>query len=85
MMKVAISPVSVEGAVANMEKELPGWDFDKTVADADRLWDDELGKVRIKGGTPDERKIFYTSLYHTMIAPWNFPMSTVIIAVLTGR
>ncbi len=72
MMKVAISPVSVEGAVANMEKELPGWDFDKTVADADRLWDDELGKVRIKGGTPDERKIFYTSLYHTMIAPSEF-------------
>lgn len=72
LMKVALSPVSVEGAAANLEAEMPGWDFDGTVAKADRLWNDELGKIKIKGGTDDERKIFYTSLYHAMIAPSEF-------------
>lgn len=72
LMKVALSPVSVEGAAANMEKELPGWNFDSAVAMADARWNDELGKVRIKGAGPDEEKIFYTSLYHTMIAPSEF-------------
>ncbi len=72
LMKVALSPVSVEGAAANLEKELPGWDFDSTVALANTRWNDELGKVKIKGATPDEEKIFYTSLYHTMIAPSEF-------------
>ncbi len=72
MMKVAISPVSVEGAKANMAAELPGWDFNNTVAMADQRWNEELGKIKIKGATPDEEKIFYTSLYHTMVAPSEF-------------
>lgn len=72
LMKVALSPVSVEGAAANMEAELPGWDFDTTAALADSKWNEELGKIRIKGGTPDQEKIFYTSLYHSLIAPSEF-------------
>ena len=72
LMKVAISPVSVENAAANMATELPGWDFDKTAAEADARWNEELGKIKIKGATPDEETIFYTSLYHTMVAPSEF-------------
>lgn len=69
MMKVGISPVSMEGAHANLEAEMPDWDFDGTVAQAQKLWNEELGRIRIKTADPDTRKIFYTALYHTMIAP----------------
>lgn len=72
LVKVALSPVSIEGAAANMEAELPGWDFEGTAEAADRAWDNELRKVRIEGATPEEEKIFYTSLYHSMIAPSEF-------------
>lgn len=69
LVKVALSPVSLEGAKANMLAELPGWDFDAAVKDADRAWNGELGKVRIETSDESRRKIFYTALYHTMIAP----------------
>ena len=69
LVKVALSPVSVEGAKANMAAELPGWDFDRTLAGAHDAWNAELGKVRIGTPDPDTRTVFYTALYHTMIAP----------------
>lgn len=72
LMKVALSAVSADGADANLKAELPGWDFDATVENADRCWNDELSKILIEGATPEEEKIFYTSLYHTMIAPSEF-------------
>lgn len=72
MMKVALSPVSMEGAYANMQAELPGWDFEKTAADADRAWNDELSRIRIETRDEEARKVFYTALYHTMIAPSTF-------------
>lgn len=72
LVKVAISPVSIEGAKANLAQEMPGWDFDGTRQAATAAWNDELGKVRIKTDNADARKIFYTSLYHTMIFPATF-------------
>lgn len=71
-VKVALSPTSVEGAAANMKAELPGWDFESVKTAADEAWNKELAKVQIT--TTDERnkRIFYTSLYHTMIAPSEF-------------
>lgn len=69
LLKVALSPVSVEGARANLAAELPGWDFDATHAAADRAWNDELGKVRIETEDQTAKRIFYTALYHTMVAP----------------
>lgn len=72
IVKVALSPVSIDNAKMNMEVEMPGWDFDAVAAAADAAWNGELGKVRIE--TPDEntKTIFYTALYHTMIAPSSF-------------
>lgn len=72
LMKVGLSAVSEEGAIANLSSELEGWDFDSTKKNANRLWEKELAKVRIKGGSDEERKIFYTALYHTLIAPSEF-------------
>ena len=69
VMKVALSPTSVEGALHNMKAELPGWDFDQTVQDADKAWDRELSRIKIKTNDPTVRRIFYTALYHTMTAP----------------
>ena len=69
LVKVALSPVSVEGAKANLAAELPGWDFDATAAAADRAWEEELSKVRITTADETAKRIFYTALYHTMVAP----------------
>ena len=69
LVKVALSPVSVEGARANMAAELPGWDFDATRKAARKAWNEELGRVSVECDDPDTRTVFYTALYHTMIAP----------------
>lgn len=69
LVKVGISAVSVENARENMQQELPGWNFASVVSKANADWNRELSKIAIK--TQDERakRIFYTALYHTMIAP----------------
>lgn len=69
LLKVALSPVSIEGARANLAAELPGWDFDATAAAADAKWNDQLSKVKIETTDETARRIFYTALYHTMVAP----------------
>ncbi len=77
LLKVALSPVSVEGAALNLEAELPGWDFEAAVSAAQENWNRELGKIRIADGrlragdkaAADAKKCFYTALYHTMVAP----------------
>lgn len=69
LVKVALSPVSIEGAKAAMTAELPGWDFDATCAAADAAWNQELSKIHVSGEDPTARTIFYTALYHTMIHP----------------
>ena len=68
-LKVALSPVSVEGARENLAAELPGWDFEETAKAADKAWNAELSKVKIETADETARRIFYTALYHTMIAP----------------
>ncbi|MBC7418047.1 MAG: glycoside hydrolase family 92 protein [Pedobacter sp.] len=70
-VKVALSPVSVENALLNLNAELPGWDFETTVKKANAAWQKELEKVRIDASTTT-KKVFYTALYHTMIAPSTF-------------
>ena len=64
-VKVALSPTSIENAKMNMQAELPGWDFEGTVVSADQAWEKESACEKTK-------KIFYTSLYHTMVAPSEF-------------
>ena len=72
MLKVALSPVSIEGAEANLAAELPGWDFDAAAAAADAAWNAQLAKVKITTQDEVARRIFYTGLYHTMVAPSEF-------------
>ncbi|MBQ2969643.1 MAG: GH92 family glycosyl hydrolase [Bacteroidaceae bacterium] len=69
LMKVAISPVSIDGARLAIQSEMPGWDFDVTREDARRLWNNELGRIRIESPCDELKRVFYTAMYHTMMAP----------------
>lgn len=69
MLKVGLSPVSEDNAKANLMAENPGWDFDAVVGNADALWEEELSGIRIQTTDESARKVFYTALYHTMVAP----------------
>lgn len=72
VMKVGISFVDEEGAKRNLEQEIPGWDFDDVRMEAHKLWNDALAKIKIKGGSDEQKTVFYTALYHTMIDPRTF-------------
>lgn len=68
IVKVALSPVSVEGARRNMEAEAPGWNFDAIRAGTCQKWLDYLNRIQVKG-TSEEMTNFYTALYHVALAP----------------
>ena len=68
-LKVGISFVDMEGAENNFQREIASKSFDQVRREADELWNRELSRIRIAGGTADEKTVFYTSLYHTMIDP----------------
>lgn len=68
VVKVALSAVSTEGAVANLRAEAAGRSFDEIAAAARKAWNDNMGAFEVEG-TEDQRTMFYTSLYHTMINP----------------
>ena len=72
LMKVALSPVSMDGAYANMQAEMPGWDFNAVQKDAVTAWEKELSKIRITTAVQSDRQVFYTSMYHAMTAPASF-------------
>ncbi len=69
LVKVAISPVSIEGARKNLAAEIPDWNFEKVRNDAKAKWNKELSKIEVSGGTNDQLTTFYTALYHTAIQP----------------
>ncbi len=69
MVKVGISAVDIEGAKQNLSSETPGWDFDKVRKDALKKWNDELQRIEVKDENQVNKTIFYTAMYHTLIAP----------------
>lgn len=68
-LKVGISPVSAENALANINAEIPHWDFDKIKNRALDLWEKELAKIEIETENTAGKRVFYTSLYHAMMHP----------------
>jgi len=68
-VKIGISAVSIENARKNLETELQDWDFDRTVKNADSVWNHELGKIEVEGGSDNQKTVFYTSLYHAFLNP----------------
>ncbi|GGK86471.1 GH92 family glycosyl hydrolase [Rufibacter glacialis] len=71
-VKFALSPVSTQGALANMRAEIPHWDFDRVKQESQALWNQELGKVRAVLPTKDDYINFYTALYHTFLGPTTY-------------
>ncbi|TKG93961.1 glycoside hydrolase family 92 protein [Puteibacter caeruleilacunae] len=72
MMKIGISAVSVEGARKNLEAEITHWDFDAVRAEAKAVWNEQLAKIHIDTDNADEKTIFYTAMYQSMLAPTLF-------------
>ncbi len=68
-MKIGISFVSTRNAEANLDAEIPGWDFDAVRASARAAWTKILNRVQVEGGTPEQRATFYTGLYHMLLSP----------------
>ncbi len=68
-VKLAISPVSTEGAIQNMKEEIPGWNFDEVRQQARETWNKELSKVDISEEDQEEKVNFYTAMYHAFLGP----------------
>ncbi|NYF80712.1 GH92 family glycosyl hydrolase [Granulicella arctica] len=68
-VKVGISAVSVQGALANLDAEVPAWDFEGVRRAASEAWENELQKIAITTTNQTNKKIFYTALYHSLVAP----------------
>lgn len=70
LVKVGISYTSIEGARKNLNAEIPDWDFDGIRNKAREIWNKELSRVKIEGATDDQKEIFYTAMYHSLLAQY---------------
>ena len=66
LVKVALSPVSIDKAKLNMQAEMAGWDFGATVKAADDAWNRELARIQIQTNDQTKKRVFYTAMYHLM-------------------
>ncbi|MBE1275047.1 GH92 family glycosyl hydrolase [Enterovibrio baiacu] len=71
-LTLGLSPTSVRGAKKNLDAEVTEWGFDKVLTKTQQAWHNELAKVSVKGGTEEQKEIFYTAMYHANIAPMVF-------------
>ena len=69
LVQVGVSFVSIDNARENLDAEQEGFDFDRVLAAAEASWKEQLGRIRVSGGTGEQRTVFYTALYHALIHP----------------
>lgn len=69
LLKVGLSSASIEGALRSLNEEIPDWDFDRVRKEASEVWEKQLQRVSIKTEDQDQKTIFYTALYHSLLAP----------------
>ncbi|WP_017257662.1 GH92 family glycosyl hydrolase [Pedobacter arcticus] len=69
VLKAGISFVSINGAKKNLNAEVKDFDFDAVHQNAITLWENSLAKIKVEGGSEEEKTVFYTALYHTQIDP----------------
>jgi predicted alpha-1,2-mannosidase len=69
LIKFALSPVSMSNALANMQQEIPHWNFDKTKTDGQQQWEKELQKIVVDVQTEEDKINFYTAMYHAALMP----------------
>jgi predicted alpha-1,2-mannosidase len=68
-IKFALSPVSMSGAMANMQAEIPHWDFERVRREGQAAWNRELSRVSVEATSRDDLVNFYTAMYHSLLAP----------------
>lgn len=68
-VKIGVSAVSVENARENLHAEIAGRSFDEVRAEAREKWNSDLSRIRVEGGTDEQKTVFYTALYHTLLHP----------------
>ena len=68
-IRMALSSVSTNGALNNLNTEIPEWDFEKIKQQAKNKWNRELSKIQVEMMDPREKVTFYTALYHTNLSP----------------
>jgi len=71
-IRIATSFISIEQARINLSKEIPNWDFDKVKLTTRDIWEENLNRIQVDGVSDDQKTIFYTSLFHTMLFPREF-------------
>ena len=71
-IKMALSPVSSAGALENMKKEVPGWDFEKVKKQSQEIWNNELNKIQVETIQKEDLVNFYTSMYHAFLGPTEY-------------
>ncbi|MCC9019194.1 GH92 family glycosyl hydrolase [Flavobacterium lipolyticum] len=71
-IKMALSPVSSAGAVENMKKEVPGWDFEKVKKQSQEVWNNELNKIQVETLQKEDLVNFYTAMYHAFLGPTEY-------------
>lgn len=69
LVKVSISSVDINGAKQNLTADDNGWNFDRVQASTDKAWEGELSKIQVETPDIDKKKVFYTAMYHSCIAP----------------
>jgi predicted alpha-1,2-mannosidase len=72
LVKVGLSAVDIEGALRNLDAEIPDWDFERVQQSAADAWERELSRIHVQTSSASTLRVFYTSLYHTMLAPTLF-------------
>lgn len=71
-IKMALSPVSSAGALENMKKEVPGWDFEKVKKQSQEVWNNELNKIQVETVQKEDLVNFYTAMYHAFLGPTEY-------------
>ncbi len=69
LVKFAMSSVSTEGALKNLQAEIPGWDFDRVKQAGQQAWEKELERIRVETMTAADKRVFYTAMYHAFLTP----------------
>ncbi|TCN57369.1 glycoside hydrolase family 92 protein [Flavobacterium circumlabens] len=71
-IKIALSPVSSAGALENMKKEIPDWDFERVKKQSQEVWNKELNKIQIETLQKEDLVNFYTAMYHAFLGPTEY-------------
>jgi len=71
-VRIATSFISVEQAIKNLSVEIPDWNFDKLKKNTCKIWQENLSRINVSGCTEDQKSIFYTAMFHTMLFPREF-------------